>query len=97
VQGYGFARRANNLGLLPQGQANRPAPRKGESQFRCGFTHPAPRRVSEQLNEDAFEDSNYWSSTENSDTNAWNQNFNNGNQGNNNKDNSNRVRAVRRS
>ena len=54
------------------------------------------RRVSEQLNEDAFEASNYWSSTEIDATNAWNQNFNNGNQGNNNKDNSNRVRAVRR-
>ena len=54
------------------------------------------RRVSEQLNEDAFEASNYWSSTEIDATNAWNQNFNNGNQNANNKDNSNRVRAVRR-
>jgi len=37
---------------------------------------------------------NYWSSTENSDTNAWNVNFNNGNVNNNNKTNSKRVRCV---
>lgn len=43
----------------------------------------------------AFAADNYWSSTENSATNAWNQNFNNGNQNNNNKNNSNYVRAVR--
>lgn len=44
----------------------------------------------------AFAADNYWSSTENSATNAWKQNFNNGNQNNNNKNNNNRVRAVRR-
>jgi len=54
------------------------------------------RRDSEQLN-DAFEPSNYWSSTENDASNAWNQNFSNGNQNRNNKTNSYRVRAVRRS
>jgi hypothetical protein len=91
AQGHGFARRANNLGLLPLGDQ-----RKGASQFRGGFNDPAARRDSEQLNEDAFEANNYWSSTENDASNAWNQNFNNGNQGNNNKDNSYRVRAVRR-
>ncbi len=37
----------------------------------------------------------YWSSTENDNNNAWEQNFNNGNQNNNNKNNTNRVRAVR--
>ena len=42
-----------------------------------------------------FDNNNYWSSTENDNNNAWNQNFNNGNQNNNNKDNNKRVRAVR--
>lgn len=42
-----------------------------------------------------FADNNYWSSSENNENNAWNQNFNNGNQNNNNKDNTNYVRAVR--
>ena len=90
-------RRADNLGLLPQARTQGPVSRKGESQFRGGFSDPIPRRVSEQLNDDAFEADNYWSSTENDASNAWNQNFNNGNQNRNNKDNSNRVRAVRRS
>ena len=40
------------------------------------------------------ETSNYWSSTENNKTNAWNFNFNNGRANNNNKWNNNRVRAV---
>lgn len=53
------------------------------------------RRVSEQLN-DSFEANNYWSSTENDGTNAWNPNFNNGNQNVNNKTNNRRVRAARR-
>ena len=44
----------------------------------------------------AFAADNYWSSTENSATNAWKQNFNNGNQNNNNKLYNDRVRAVRR-
>lgn len=89
--------RANYLGLLPQGiAAERRAPRKGNRQFRHGSPCSVVRRVSEQLNEDAFEADNYWSSTENDATNAWNQNFNNGNQNRNNKDNSRRVRAVRR-
>jgi hypothetical protein len=39
---------------------------------------------------------NYWSATEYSTTNAWNQNFSSGNQNNNNKTNTYRVRAVRR-
>jgi hypothetical protein len=42
-----------------------------------------------------FANNNYWSSTENDNTNAWNQNFNNGDQNNNNKNNTNYVRAVR--
>jgi len=42
-----------------------------------------------------FANDNYWSSSENNATNAWNQNFNNGNQNNNNKTNNNRVRPVR--
>ncbi|MCG2695714.1 DUF1566 domain-containing protein [Candidatus Parcubacteria bacterium] len=42
-----------------------------------------------------FADGNYWSSTENSATNAWKQNFTTGNQNNNNKTNSNYVRCVR--
>ena len=37
---------------------------------------------------------NYWSSTENSENNAWNVNFNNGNTWNNNKYNGNAIRAV---
>lgn len=37
---------------------------------------------------------NYWSSTENSENNAWNVNFSNGNVNNNNKYNSNAIRAV---
>jgi len=36
-----------------------------------------------------------WSSSQNNNNNAWNQNFNNGNQNNNNKNNTNYVRAVR--
>jgi len=42
-----------------------------------------------------FASDNYWSSSENDNNNAWNQNFNNGNQNNDNKNNTNRVRAVR--
>jgi len=42
-----------------------------------------------------FVANNYWSSSENNATNAWNQNFNNGNQNNNNKNNNNYVRPVR--
>ena len=42
-----------------------------------------------------FANSNYWSSTEYDNNNAWKQNFNNGNQNNNNKNNNNYVRAVR--
>jgi len=38
---------------------------------------------------------NYWSSTENSSTNAWNMNFNNDNANNNAKSNSRYVRCVR--
>ena len=38
---------------------------------------------------------NYWSSTENNATNAWNFNFNNGNTNNNNKINTLSVRAIR--
>jgi len=38
---------------------------------------------------------NYWSSTENNATNAFNFNFNNGNANNNNKTNTYSVRAVR--
>jgi len=47
-----------------------------------------------------FADNNFWSSTENSAPNAWNQNFNSGNPGNQNnntKTNANYVRAFRRS
>ena len=39
---------------------------------------------------------NYWSSTENNATNAWNVNFSNGSYNNNNKTNNNYVRCVRR-
>lgn len=42
-----------------------------------------------------FQSDNYWSSTENSATNAWNVNFSNCNVNNNNKTNTNYVRAVR--
>jgi hypothetical protein len=42
-----------------------------------------------------FANNNYWSSTEYSSTDAWNQNFNNGNQNNNTKNNTLPVRAVR--
>jgi squalene cyclase len=36
-----------------------------------------------------------WSSSQNNNNNAWNQNFDNGNQNNNNKNNTNNVRAIR--
>ena len=68
--------------------------RKGHASF-CAV-HTAQRRVSAQSNTGSF---NYWSSSENSSTNAWNQNWNSsnpGNQNNNNKTNGNYVRAVRR-
>jgi len=42
-----------------------------------------------------FANNNYWSSCENDNNNAWNQNFGNGNQNNNNKNNTLAVRAVR--
>ena len=42
-----------------------------------------------------FTGGNYWSSSEISSTNAWNQNFGNGNQNSNDKNNTNDVRAVR--
>ena len=42
-----------------------------------------------------FQSDNYWSSTENDASNAWNVNFNNCNVNNNNKTNDNYVRAVR--
>ena len=45
-------------------------------------------------NTDSILSANYWSSTENSNNNAFNVNFNNGNVNNNNKDNSNRVRCA---
>jgi len=69
--------------------------RKGAASF-CAV-HTAQRRVSARSNTGSF---NYWSSSENSATNAWNQNWNSsnpGNQnGNNNKTNGYYVRAVRR-
>lgn len=50
-----------------------------------------------QKHQNSVANANYWSSTENNATNAFNFNFNfdNGNQNNNNKNNTNRVRAVR--
>jgi hypothetical protein len=42
-----------------------------------------------------FADNNYWSSSENDNNNAWNQNFNNGDQNTNDKNNTLYVRAVR--
>jgi hypothetical protein len=42
-----------------------------------------------------FTTNNYWSSSEISSTNSWNQNFNDGNQNSNNKSNTNYVRAIR--
>jgi len=68
--------------------------RKGDASFRAVNT--ARRCVSAQSNPGSF---NYWSSSEFSVTNAWNQNWNSsnpGNQNNNNKTNANYVRAVRR-
>lgn len=41
-----------------------------------------------------FSSSNYWSSGENSNNNAWNVNLNNGNVNNNNKNNNNYVRLA---
>lgn len=89
--------RACYLGLPPQGRgANPRASRKGSGQFRHGCIASVARRVSGQLYRDAFTTGNYWSSTENSSNNAWNQRFSDGNQNNNNKDNTRHVRAVRR-
>lgn len=90
--------RACYLGLPPQGRGASPrASRKGSGQFRHGCIASVARRVSGQLYRDAFTTSNnYWSSTENSSNNAWNQQFSDGNQNNNNKDNTRHVRAVRR-
>ena len=64
----------------------------------CSFcaVKTAQRRVSARSNTGSF---NYWSASEYSATNAWNQNWNSsnpGNQNNNNKTNANYVRAVRR-
>ena len=68
--------------------------RKGRASF-CAV-NTAQRRVSARSNIGSF---NYWSASEYSTTNAWNQNWNSsntGNQNNNNKTNANYVRAVRR-
>jgi len=68
--------------------------RKGDASFRVVST--ARRRVSAWSNYGSY---NYWSASEYSTTNAWNQNWNSsnpGNQNNNNKTNANYVRAVRR-
>ena len=68
--------------------------RKGNASF-CVVT-TAQRRVSARSNTGSF---NYWSASEYSATNAWNQNWNSGNPGNqnnNNKANAYYVRAVRR-
>jgi hypothetical protein len=42
-----------------------------------------------------FTADNYWSSSQNDASNAWNQNFDNGSQNTDNKDNDNHVRPVR--
>jgi len=68
--------------------------RKAKCSFRAVKT--ARRRVSARSNTGSF---NYWSASEYSATNAWNQNWNSsnpGNQNNNNKANAYYVRAVRR-
>ena len=48
-----------------------------------------------QKHQNSVANANYWSSTENNATNAFNFNFNNGNTNNNNKTNTYSVRAVR--
>jgi len=48
-----------------------------------------------QKHQNSVANANYWSSTENNATNAFNFNFNNGNANNNNKTNTYSVRAVR--
>ena len=50
-----------------------------------------------QKHQNSVANANYWSSTENNATNAFNFNFNNGNTNNNNKTNTYSVRAVRAS
>lgn len=47
-----------------------------------------------KVNTDSILSANYWSSTENSNNNAFNVNFDNGNVNNNNKNNTYRVRGV---
>jgi hypothetical protein len=55
-----------------------------------GKSYPGVRRNEQYIR--TFAD---WSSSENNNNNAWNQNFSDGNQNNNNKNNTNSVRAVR--
>ena len=69
--------------------------RKGEASLVVVWT--AMRRVSVRSNIGSY---NYWSCSEYSTTNAWNQNWNSGNPGNQNNNNKTAayyVRAVRRS
>ena len=77
------------IGTVPAGLQ-----RKGIASF-CPV-NTRRRRVSARSNTGSY---NYWSSSEYSSANAWNQNWNSsnpGNQNNNNKTNANYVRAVRR-
>jgi len=71
-------------------EATHPASKRRSSFACCGGAFTAPRLPSGE-SVGSFSADNYWSSSENSATNAWNQNFNNGNQNNNNKTNTNRV------
>jgi len=100
--GHGHRERARLGSKAVRGLSPRRWPPAWPAGYRCGGSgsvRPARARrcgpTPVRSTFGGFASDNYWSSSENDNNNAWNQNFDNGNQNNNNKDNNLRVRVVR--